>query len=145
MRQAPLLAHWGATRRLPQILEAIPQLLDGDTAKRIKSIGLSTDRAPRHLVKAFDAIIASRAHVLGLQALEVLLVPGNVAAVLVHTAMAMSESYPVPLGILSFDPVVIGRTHDLVRELLPANLVSQGDWSPDDLVVSVEEALTKKI
>lgn len=142
---APALPYWGATRRLPALLEGIPQLMSASSEARMRTVCIHMERPPRHIQRAFDAVVESRAVVLGLQSVEVLLVPGNVAAVIVHTATSSPSSYPVPMGILSFDAKVVARTTELVRDLLPTHAESQTGWNPDDLGAQIDGALAPHI
>lgn len=124
--QVPALACWGATRRLPQTLEMI-QELTGDGDVDLTAVAMAVDRAPRHLAHGFDVVVRSRAIEFGLAALEVFLVPGRVAAVIVHSAVGHGASYPIPLGILSFDHVVVDRAREVLQGMLPFHLESAGD------------------
>jgi len=57
--------------------------------------------------------------------LEVLLIPSNVAAVLVHAPIGTSRGFPVPLGILSFDTGVVEKVASMLMRFLPNQLRTQ--------------------
>lgn len=124
--QVPALARWGATRRLPQTLDMIQELV-GDGEVESTTIAMAVDRPPRHLVNGFDVVIGSRATNFGLAALELLLVPGHVAAIIVHSAVGHGASYPIPFGIISFDDVVVDRTREVLQGILPFHPESADD------------------
>lgn len=126
--QTPALPRWGSTRRLPQTIEMIQQLT-GDAGREPTSVAMAIDKAPWHLVHSFDAVVGSRAIDLGLGAMEILLVPNQLASVIVHTAVGQRDSYPVPLGIISFDPIVVDRTTSLLNDLLPIHWGELNDHS----------------
>src|SRR3546814_3433490 len=130
--QTPALSRWGATRRLPQTLEMI-QPLTGDAGKEPTALALAIDKASWHLVHSFDAVIGSRANDLGLASLEILLVPGHLAAIIIHTAVGQGDSYPVPLGIPRFGPAVVDRARALLHDMLPAHIAPQGDRAKLDV------------
>ncbi|MBV8369495.1 MAG: hypothetical protein JO036_11300 [Candidatus Eremiobacteraeota bacterium] len=122
----PGVPSWGATRRLPLSLDAVRESVSStESLRRVNSVGITHERPPRHLDKAFDSIAMSQARVLRLESLEVFLIPDRVAAVLVHVpATGSTESYPVPLGILSFDPDIVYRTTQLLSDLvLPLKVI----------------------
>lgn len=135
----PMRAHWGATRRLPQVLAGLRARLGDDG--EVSSVAWSTDRAPWHLQRAFDAVIGCRAPEEGLGAFEALLVPGLVTAVSVHAVLGQTDSFPTALGIISFDPDVVRRTQELFCELLPPEMHNQGRWGPKGLADEIARSL----
>jgi hypothetical protein len=141
--QVPIIPYWGTTRRLLKVSEAISQsAADDETQEPMFPIGVVAGSPPRHLGVAFDDVISSRGRTLGLGSLELLLVPGRIAAVLIHAAFGEGESYPVPLGILSFDPNVVERATGLMRDLaLPAK-TSKSSRSSQELEAIVDRLLS---
>jgi hypothetical protein len=140
---APAVPTWGASRRLPQLLDAIANF-GGEVGRpqRLASIGVLQDRRARCLERAFNHVVASHAQVLRLEPLEVFLVPGRVAAVAVHVpSVGSTDSYPVPLGVLSFDRNVVRRATELMMQLvLPSKMIKPGD-AGDTLEAQIELAL----
>ncbi|WP_458762508.1 hypothetical protein [Cupriavidus basilensis] len=110
--------YWGRTRALPGALEFIRSTIgqnDPDGRKQWRSIAVRSqrDRGSRmpwirdafsHTGYISDAVMRSNN-------LEILCVPGLIMAALVHAPIkcsnGSSSGYPVPLGILSFDPEVV--------------------------------------
>ena len=75
--------------------------------------------------------------------LELYLVPGHIAYVAVHTPVGRTEGYPIPLGILSFDPEAVGRVQASLSKILGASSPIQYhcDRGSTDLVSKVCAAL----
>ncbi len=67
----------------------------------------------RHLEKAFDHVVRSDGPVAP-SSFEAMLIPGVLAAAVVHAPIGLSVGIRVPLGILSFDPKVVERMSDQV-------------------------------
>jgi len=120
----PQLPLWGACRGLPKIVQQLRGRLrnskDEESANNV--IGLTAGKPPSHLWKAFGTIAAlpSKHELPG--CLEVLLIPGGVAAMLVHAPIGAQRGFPVPLGVLSFDPEVVKRVAVVLARLLPDEL-----------------------
>ena len=76
-------------------------------------------------------------------ALEIFLVPGHIAYVAVHTPVRSAEGYPVPLGILSFDPDVVARAQASLVKIFATSFAVpyHCDWGAKDVVASVRAAL----
>jgi DNA-binding MarR family transcriptional regulator len=140
---APAVATWGASRRLPQVLEAISQhRRESDGAEPIVPVGVLQEGHPWFVDRAFGYVVTSYAPVLKLAALELLLIPRRVVAVMVHVpAIGSTESYPVPLGILSFDKDVVRRATMLMQQLvLPTTVVASID-AREEFVAKLEQTL----
>jgi hypothetical protein len=121
----PILWHvptrplWGTSRRLPQLLRHFETTCgswaDVDPGF---SVAFVHDRPPRHIDRAFGAVLQSRAVARSLNHLEILLLPGLVAAVLVHASLVVGEAYPVQLGFISFNESLLSRTSQLLSDLV---------------------------
>jgi len=118
----PIQSTWGASRALHTFLESIKgdsiAQVDGTPSAERNAFSIVCGRPPRHLIKAFDSILLRPDNGALPAALEVLLVPQRIVAVTVHAPLLEGKGFPVPLGILSFDPNVVRRTHQyLVAQL----------------------------
>lgn len=49
---------------------------------------------------------------------ELLLVPGRIFAAMVHVPLNGAEGYPMPLGIVSFDPDLLRGVHELMSDIV---------------------------
>lgn len=105
---------WGETRVLPSVLEALaknhlePPGLDAAETDFI-TLAVTAGRPRRHIEQAFSHVLEGPETLMFPGRLEILLLPGRVAAVLVHAPVRAAEAVAVPLGILSFDPDVVDR------------------------------------
>jgi hypothetical protein len=110
--------HWGSTRVLPKTLDAIRKtiLKEGGAQtkpQKFRFIALRPDREKnsrdRLLEAAFDERMYLDERTVQSFNLEILLIPGLVVAALVHAPIKAAHAFPTPLGILSFDPIVVER------------------------------------
>jgi len=74
-------------------------------------------------------------------AIEILLVPGLITAVIVHAPIKVISGHAVPLGILSFDPQVVSRVRDILVEELPSYVFS-GSERYDELIFALSTSTT---
>lgn len=135
---APQSPLWGASRRLPTILEQLRGRLHraGTDQPSDRVMGLVAGKPPTHLRRAFATLVELPSRSELPSCLEVLLIPGSVAAVLVHAPIGLQRGFPVPLGILSFDTGVVERVASMMTRLLPNHLRSPADgelWTRDVL------------
>jgi hypothetical protein len=141
----PSLPFWGMTARLPETLEAVVKHFapaDGEQRLPLRSALISDEDWPRLFTKAFNAIVDVPAHRLP-QGLEVFLVPGRLAFVLVHTPIGIDEGFPIALGVASFDLKVVERVHAVVTDIL-SGAFSESlhcDWATDHLLDELDAAL----
>lgn len=77
-------------------------------------------------MKAFNKLLARPDNGSIPAALEVLLVPRRMVAVTVHTPIGPERGFPVPLGVLSFEPDVVRRAHRYLEAQLPLNMPITG-------------------
>ncbi|PWE80498.1 hypothetical protein XF30_30560 [Bradyrhizobium sp. SUTN9-2] len=117
----PQISVWGATRVLPVMLDQINDRLGADDQQgpdneRPRSIALVAGRPLNHLREAFDLVVSGH-DVAGIPpGLEILLVPGLIAAISIHLPVEAAHSFPVPVGILTFDDQVIERIQSVLQE-----------------------------
>lgn len=116
----PQVSYWGATSALPELISQLERHVLGSPPtveeKPAWSIALVAGQAPRYLGKAFDRI-AEVTTAIYPPALELLIVPNIVTAIIVHSPMiGARESMPVPLGVVSFDRDVVSNAQKYVRE-----------------------------
>jgi len=127
----PMVPMWGASRRLPQVVESLQHAPSdegiGMTLWPVAAVG---DVVPRHVDRAFDTSILSRAKRMSVASVEIFLLPKRLAAVLVHAGIEAPESYAIPLGILTFDQVLVQRASELLRSMIePMHILKhQGDY-----------------
>lgn len=109
------LRLWGATNALPLALSAIKRNTESEEAPDgARAIAVLPGKPPRHIVEAFDTTLSL--HQFGqLPALELLVLPGLMAAALVHAPVKRQSGVPVPLGFASFDPQVVVRAQSYLR------------------------------
>ncbi|WP_156439725.1 hypothetical protein [Bradyrhizobium valentinum] len=117
----PQISAWGATRALPIMLDQIADRLGADDQQgpddeRLRSIALVAGRPLNHLREAFDLVVSGH-DVAGIPpGLEILLVPGLLAAISIHLPVEAARAFPVPVGILTFDDQVIERIQSVLQE-----------------------------
>jgi len=116
--------HWGNTRALPKTLEAIRQAVRRESTepgKALRTIGVRRQRERttrrRLMDEAFSEIRFIDERAMQSSNLELLCIPGLVAAVLVHAPIKSTYGFPVPLGLISFDTAVVARTHEYFLNL----------------------------
>lgn len=141
----PALSHWGSSIGLPDVAEAVMADMEideqGAAPPRPVCIGAgppaphSCGARSRRAFGRFLALPPAASP----QGLEVFLVPRRLAIVLVHGTLVAGRGYPVPLGVLSVEPVVIERVHGLVSDILSRNASAQewfgGDQAPYEMLV----------
>ncbi|MBA3038804.1 MAG: hypothetical protein FP819_03665 [Rhizobiaceae bacterium] len=115
----PNVAHWGATRVLPDVLQQFRRQLAGDEGRSVSCYSMHNGRPGFHLTKAFDhSYVAERAAFP--PPLEILLVPGIFAAVSVNVPVGLSVGHPVPLGLVTYDREVLARVAAFVSQKISA-------------------------
>lgn len=105
---------WGETRVLPNVLEELaknhPESAGPDASEAdFITLAVTAGRPRRHIEQAFSHLLEGPEAPMFPGRLEILLLPGRVAAVLVHAPVGAAEAVAVPLGVLSFDPDVVER------------------------------------
>jgi hypothetical protein len=132
----PRRNHWGATRVLPALLNRIQETIQnkiGDDIDEVSSVALWSAQHPA-LLKVFN----ERSDVRNIpQSIEVLLIPGVAAAVLVHLPGTSLVGHAVPIGFVTVDPLVVARVEDYLSEHTtierPQNRISDDELDlPDE-------------
>jgi len=141
----PALPLWGTTTRLSDIIEAVKNQLapgEGDERQSVRAVMLGDEEPPKRFRSLFNAVLAVPSRRLP-QGLELLLVPGRLTFVLVHTPIGIAEGYPIPLGIASVDPKVIERVHGLITDVIAAAqpVPLHCDWNTANLMDEIDAAL----
>jgi hypothetical protein len=117
----PQISAWGATRALPIMLDQITDRLGADDRqspdeKPPRSIALVAGRQPNHLTEAFELVVSGH-DVAGIPpGLEIMLIPGLMAAICIHLPVEAARAFPVPVGLLTFDEQVIERIRSILQE-----------------------------
>ncbi|MBT3072034.1 hypothetical protein KKP04_14320 [Rhodomicrobium sp. Az07] len=110
----PRVPCWGATRALPETLKRLKSLiLHDDNDEEASAVCLATGQLDQYLNKMFDEVFQTGNPQFP-DALEILLIPGLVAAAVVHAPIKVSAGHAVPLGLLSIDPQVVARVQDML-------------------------------
>lgn len=136
--RAPRRQYWGSTRVLPTIVQRVQdqlaEKLGSEEQKPSAVLLLERSGAGPH--KAFT----EKLHYLEggpPQSVEIFLVPGVAAGVLIHLPGSSTFGHAVPLGFMSIDPLVVRRVEDYLREYgeidVPAERVAEEDIDlPDE-------------
>jgi hypothetical protein len=117
----PQVTAWGATRALPVMLDQFTDRLASDDGQSldeepVRSIALVAGRLPNHLRETFDLVVSGH-DVAGIPpGLEIMLVPGLMAAICIHLPVEAARAFPVPVGLLTFDDHVIERIRSVLQE-----------------------------
>ena len=141
----PSVPHWGITKRVADILSAVTRQFDEKSdrsATTIRSVMAGDDRRHAMFKDVFDAVINLPPSEFP-SGLEVFLVPGHIAYVAIHTSIGSLEGYPIPLGVLSFDPDVVLRAQASLAKVFETSFAVpyHCGWKTGDLVANVREAL----
>jgi hypothetical protein len=141
----PASSLWGMTTRLQDILGAVTeQFVSPEEGEHIplRTVLISDEEPLPRFKKAFNAVAKVPSRCLP-RGLEIFLVPGRLVFVLVHTSIGVTDGYPVPLGIVSFDPKVVERTHGIITDIMSAaeSLPAYCDWALTNFLDEVDTAL----
>jgi hypothetical protein len=117
----PQTMAWGATRALPVMLDQITDRLASDDRQGPdegpdRTIALVAGRPAMHLGEAFDLVVSGHDVSSIPPGLEIMLVPGLVAAICIHLPVEAARAFPVPVGLLTFDDLVIERIRSILQE-----------------------------
>jgi hypothetical protein len=116
----PQVPYWGATRILPETLKQLKYQIPQDSGdQEVRSVCLATGKPEQYLTRMFDEVYSTDQARFP-SALEILIVPGFVTAILIHAPIKVLSGHAVPLGVLSFDPDVVSRVQDILLKELPA-------------------------
>ncbi|ODJ92025.1 hypothetical protein BB779_02815 [Pseudomonas viridiflava] len=115
--KAPKRPYWGTTWVLPSILEKVQDRIAEklDTEDPIPETVLLLERHAQGPIKAFTKI---QIFMNGgpPDSVEIFLVPGVAAGVLIHLPGTASYGHAVPLGFMSVDPYVVSRTEEYLSQ-----------------------------
>ena len=116
----PSVPLWGSTSILADAVDTMVERLSiGDDARLqdrpVEAVGLSVGKPDPWIRAAFDNVRQSGRLVLP-NGFEMFVVPGVVAAAVVHAPIGASTGLPVPLGLVSFDELVVQRATDLLYD-----------------------------
>lgn len=113
---------WGTSRALSNVIERIANESNGGVTTNNKvarnDVAIVCGKPPRHIVRAFQKVLLRADNGSVPSALEVLLIPRRMVAITVHAPIGVGRGYPVPLGVLSFEPAVVRRAHDYLEAQL---------------------------
>lgn len=120
----PAVPYWGFTTKFVEILDglrhAFRDVPGGDGKLKVL---LGGETVPEAFDQACDVTVRVPTRALAPD-LEVLLVPGRVCVVLGHSPVEATRGFPIPMGIVSFEPAVVRRAHELVTSLLSGSGVA---------------------
>lgn len=117
----PPQRSWGVTSVLPATLDYLAQKISGGVGQDeepFRSIAAVAGKPPRHIAKAFDDCVRRAEWVDVPPALETMVVPGILAAALVHAPIRATIGVPVPIGFISFDEKVGNRVWEYINSKL---------------------------
>lgn len=126
----PIQGTWGASRALGTFLDGVKDdaiaQADGAAVSERSLFAIAYDRPPRHLTITFQNVLLRPNNGSLPATLEIMLVPQRIVAVTVHAPLVEGRGFPIPVGILSFDPNVVRRTHRYLEAQLAARLSVHG-------------------
>lgn len=109
--------NWGHTHVLPTVLGALSSSLASSPDNGFQTVSLAKESLRPHQREAFSVSELARNGTAIPSSLELLWIPGVLAAALVHAPVKTRSGIPIPLGFLSFNSQVIAR----IEEFLKAN------------------------
>lgn len=114
--------HWGFTRALPATLAALKRTMttldqENHAPREVRCAAWRPEgeKYSRLIADTFTEFNFLNDRTLPAVNLEMLWIPGLVVAALVHAPIKSMYCLPAPLGILSFDPQVVARAHDIFQ------------------------------
>jgi hypothetical protein len=142
----PQIPAWGATNVLPIMLDQIADNLGSEDHKDSveeypRSIALAVGNSAEYIREAFDLVVSGSGVDEIPANLEILIVPGLVVAISIHGPIEAVQGFPIPVGLLSFEPVVVRRAQDMLSEYVPYFRFASGKVIPADHRAFVEKVL----
>lgn len=126
----PKQTAWGAARSLIELLDVLAKEglgIDGTGRKRERAAVLIQEGKPEWRLTKTSAPPYCRPNTGAIpSSLEILLIPGKVAAVVVHAPVTEDRGFPIPLGILTFDAQILRRVHQYLLDSLPTQVARYG-------------------
>lgn len=124
---APQVPYWGASSLLPAVLRELIRSM-GHPVPELgpveRTVCVAVGREAKYLEEAFGRVQRTDTAVVP-RCLELLILPGILAAVAVHSPIGLHTGLPVPLGFISFDPQVLARTSEYCNRWLPDDLAAE--------------------
>lgn len=116
---APQVPHWGATTLLSDLISLVRRKATASSSEpsEFKSTCLFAGNPERYIKKTFDRVGCSEGSEFP-PALELFLIPQIMVAAVVHAPIGSPNGYAAPLGMASFDRVVVERAQQLIGERL---------------------------
>ena len=139
----PAVVRWGFTMKFVEILDglrhAFRDVPGGDEKLKVLLAG---ETIPDTFDQACDVTVRVPSRALAPN-LEVLLVPGRLCVVLAHSPVETTRGFPIPMGIVSFEPAVVRRAHELATSLLSGSavVIQQCRGSKEDAFADIDRAL----
>jgi hypothetical protein len=139
----PAVANWGFTTKFVEILNglrhAFQDVPGGNGKLKVLLAGEAVHDAFKH---ACDVTVRVPSRALAPD-LEVLLVPGRLCVVLAHSPVETTRGFPIPMGIVSFEPAVVRRAHELATTLLsgPGVAIQHSSGNSEDAFADIDRAL----
>jgi len=141
----PNVPHWGATTRLPELLAAVDKQFHGEgESERVRSVLIGEEHSSPIFNYGFNAVLNIMHRDLP-AGLELFLVPGQVCYIAIHSPIGSDDAYPIPVGVLSFDPKITNLAQQSLSALLSRAYLSQShcDWDCADVRSNVEQELAR--
>lgn len=140
----PTVPFWGRTTKFAEILDGLRHAFrDMPKVEATLKVVLAGENVPEALGQLCDHTVQVPSQALSPD-LEILLVPGRLCVVLAHSPIEASRGYPIPMGIVSFEPAVVRRAQELCTSLLSgAQLPTENRGSTnDDVLEQLDRALS---
>lgn len=115
----PDIPYWGCSTRLSDLVDGLAKYLAPDGAEQEREcVLLAHDNdSPWRFRDIFDSVCTFRQGRVP-RNFEMLLVPGQIFAALVHVPLASPQAYPMPLGIISFDPEMVEKAQEVMADIV---------------------------
>ncbi|MFZ0306067.1 MAG: hypothetical protein WAL75_25500, partial [Terracidiphilus sp.] len=142
----PTIPFWGITKLLNGITEAVSRqfMESNENVTPIHSIIIGDERKNELFKYACDGCVSIPEYELP-SGMEAFVVPGHIAYVAVNTPIEEEQGFPIPLGILTFDPIAVAKVQKLLTSLIENRLASEShcSWAPNRLMQELKGWLEK--
>lgn len=138
----PSIASWGCSSKLPDLVENLaPDAGLADTSYQIGTVLITNDNQESswRFSDVFD-VVATLQKRKTPQNFEMLLIPQRVFAALVYVPLSGGEGYPIPMGIVSFEPAFLRAAHELMADIVAEGKPTTIDTSNDSRNLAEELA-----
>jgi hypothetical protein len=147
----PNSATWGMSRGVEKLLDQVfgekKSQYDSGSRKLRGDAVIAWGKPSGHVRKIFETIL-TRVDDGNIPAvLEIFLIPQRIVAVVVHAPIGLERGFPVPLGILSFDPRVLETAREYLIDRLPQylNIYESGNALDIHSLISWEDTAPSKV